>query len=162
MDLDDPIIRRLCQCVLALLLIIFLYVALLSSWVVVDWDGSGNRSQVLIKAISSLPSLPRERSGDVKTIFAILVSSLPMIVATVCFSTIDGVKRINIFGGFMLVGLFLSILMAVIGYIGIDLSWKDGFDLGEEGLTRIVDLAKGVLSASVFYVTSILGLKAQK
>lgn len=161
-NFEDPIIKRISQAALILLVIAFVYIALLAALVVVDWDGGGTRSKILLKAISSLPNISGEKAGDITPIFAIIITALPVMAAAVCFTTVDGKKRLNLFGGFMLCGLLAAILLAVYGYLGIDPKWKAGHELGEEGITRILVLTKSALTASVFYVCSLLGLKAQQ
>ena len=167
-DTEDPIIRRFCQLALVLLVICFICIGFLSSWVVFDWDGHGNHSALLVKIITSIPDISgvkkatgSDNSGDIKTIFAIFISSIPMLFASVCFTTADDKKRVNLFGGIILGGLFIAVLLELIGYSSISLSWQDGHELGPDGLNKIIMLAKGALTASVFYVSSLLGLKAQ-
>ena len=161
MDFEDPIIKRISQVALSVLMMLLLIVAGLTAWVVADWDGDINRSETLVKAINILPSLTGERTGDVQNIVGILFASLPLMVAPVCFTTINNKQRLNKFGGVMACVMLAALLLAGTGYMGIDLTWQAGHELGLDGLTRAQQWARAVLSASVFYIAALLGVKGK-
>ncbi|CAM5783825.1 hypothetical protein RFUL19S_01200 [Rhizobacter fulvus] len=82
-------------------------------------------------------------------------------VAPVCFSLVDDKRRLNVFGGVMVTVLFLALALAVYGYININPKWKDGHALGLEGLVHAQQWARTVLSACVFYLAALLGIKGK-
>jgi purine-cytosine permease-like protein len=125
-----------------------------------DWDGQINRSQLLVRLINILPRLSGERTSDVQSLVAILLGALPLMVASVCFSTTGNTRRLNGFGGVMVLVLSVALVLAVVGYLGIDPKWKDGHVLGLDGLVHAQQWARTVISVCVFYLAALLGIKA--
>lgn len=160
MNFQDPVVKRVSQCTLLALMLALLSIAALTSWLVQDWDGHTNRSPALIQAIEALPRLSGERVSDIQSLAAVLLGAIPLMVAPVCFSMVADTRRLNKFGGFMVAILLLSLTLAAVGYLGIDMKWKDSHDLELEGLTHAHQWARTVLSACVFYLAALLGIKA--
>ena len=161
MDFEDPVVKRVSQCTLVALMLTLVSIAWLTSWLVQDWDGQVNRSASLVQAIDALPRLSGERSSDVQSLAAVLLGAIPLMVAPVCFSMDGGKRRLNVFGGIMVTVLLVALALSVFGYLGIDTKWKDGHALELEGLVHAQQWARTVLSACVFYLASLLGIKAK-
>lgn len=161
MDLEDPIVKRIAQCLLVALMFVLLYVAGLCAWIVFDWDGNSNNSELLVRAIQILPSLSGQKTGDIQNIGAILISSLPVMVAPICFTTVDAKRRLNLFGSVMISVMLIALMLSVIGYMGINLNWGSGHTLGQDGLLHTQQWARAVLTVCVFYIAALLGLKVK-
>jgi len=160
-DFEDPMIKRISQAALVALMLVLLIIAFLTAWLVTDWDGTVNQSESLVRAVKILPSLTGQQTGDVQNLCAILLASLPLMVAPVCFNMVGEKRRLNRFGGIMVCVMLAALVLALVGYMGIDLNWQDGHELGLEGLTRAQQWARVVLSACVFYLAALLGIKAK-
>lgn len=164
MNFDDPFIRRISQTVLAILTIAMFSIGGLTSWLVLDWDGQINHSAGLVTAIGALPLLSGERTNNVQNLTAILLSALPLMVAPICFSIGEaGLRRLNKFGATMTIVLIVALVLSTFGYVGMDPDkWKDGHQLGLDGLQHAQQWARTVISGCVFYLAALLGIKATR
>lgn len=160
-DFEDPTIKRISQGALVVLMLLLLGIAGLTAWLVVDWDGQINQSELLVGAIETLPNLTGERTSDVQNLTAILLAALPLMIAPVCFSMVGEKRRLNRFGGMMVFIMLVALVLAVVGYLGINLAWQDGHALGLEGLVLAQQWARAVLTACVFYLAALLGIRAK-
>ncbi|UUZ77412.1 hypothetical protein LP414_09405 [Polaromonas sp. P1(28)-13] len=161
MNFEDPLVRRVGKIALAALVLALLAISGLTAWLVFDWDGQSNNSRVLVRAVDALPRLSGERTSDFLSLMALIAGALPAMVAPVCFTSVDGSRLLNRFGGFMVLVLLLVLVLSAVGYLGIDTMWKDGHALELEGLVHAQQWARAVLSASVFYLSALLGIKGK-
>ena len=132
-------------------------------WLVFDWNQLGDNNEYLAQLFIKLPKLSGEGSSDFINLVTIFIGAVPLVLSSICFKTINGSKHLNLFGTAVLVVISLSFIFSAIGYLGINPKlWKDGHSLGFEGLVHAQQWARTILSTSVAYISTLLGIKALK
>lgn len=163
MNLNDPGVRLTCRVLYLVVCLVLLLTSAVSMGIVIDWysnDGDGPGNKYLIQISTALPYLSGEKSNNILSLFGIFLVAAPLIIASVCVSTIDGVRNINKFGYLVLFLLLVSAIFACIGYVGINPEvWGDGHNLKREGLQKVEEWSKTTMRGSIFYIAAILGLK---
>lgn len=166
MNFDDPYIRFLGRLVLAVLALAFLATCSISLATVIDWylnDEAGPGNDRLVRLVNLLPKLSGKEVSEVTNIFAILASAVPLALTPVCFKGEGATKNLNAFGKILTLSLLIVCASSVLGYLMIKPSvWGPLHDLGAEGLLHLQDWAKAALRGAVFYLGTLLGIKASK
>lgn len=166
MNFDDPFIRLLGRMVLALIALAFLAICAVSLAIVGDWyytKEAGPGNEALVRLVNFLPRLSGKEVSEVTNIVAILASAVPLVVTPVCFKGEGIARKLSVFGKALTLSLLLVFASSVLSYLSIKPAvWGPSHDLGTEGLLHLQDWAKTALRGAVFYLATLLGIKAAK
>lgn len=162
MNLHDPPVRFVCQATIAAAATVMLLLGALAFYTVVDWsmnNGEGSDNSTLEVAYSLLPNREDMNDGWLTGVAAIFLNAAPLAVTSVCFTNANA-RRLNRFGQTVLVILFLTIVLSMLGYLLIKPSeWALGHILTDVGLAGVRDWAKVAAQSAAFYIATLIGLK---
>ena len=166
LNLDDPFVRKTGQGVTLLLALMLAAVSVLGSLISIDYrlwaEDTGN--EVLATLFGLIPSSEAPRVKDVVGLLEIFVAAIPAaLVGVAVEKKEDATHRLNSFGQLLAILFGISMVSAAFAYLTITPEqWGSNHRLEVEGLQRLLNLVRGSLQASVFYLALLFGLRAVK
>ena len=167
-NLNDPFVRKWVGGVLFALAVVIVLPAVLGSLVAIDYliwpEKSGNKT--LASIVGFFPSPEQPKVKELLDIFHVFIAALPALLIAVAVekqAPPADQQKLNAMGRTLAIFFTAGIVLGIFASIAISPEdWASDHELEQEGLQRLLELVRGSLQASVFYLALLFGLRSVK
>lgn len=169
LNFSDPHVRRVAHFALGTMALILLSVSSFSCAFVYEYlvhnDSMGNNANGLAAVVKNFPRPEDAKLQEFAGLLAILIAAVPLAVTPICFYAPDaeGKRNLSPFGAGLLYTLLGTLLLAILAYLSLSPeAWSraQAHSLALTDLSFLQDGIKSVIRLCVFFLASLLGLKA--